>query len=316
VTNIDHTEIAKAAAYLREGRLVAFPTETVYGLGSDALNVAAVGKIFSAKGRPATNPLIVHVRSLDHALPLVTSLPAAARALANAFWPGPLTLVMPKSKAVPAIVTAGGPTVAIRVPHHPIALLLLSAFDGPIAAPSANRANHLSPTCAQHVAGEHFDDLAMILDGGACEAGLESTVLDITGDTPTILRPGPVLPSQLAAVVGNVRLGAGVDAIARSPGLGAKHYSPRTPLELCVDIRARVQQLDGMRIALVSHSALSVEGATAFAAPADARGYAAGLYELLHRIDSQGFDAILVEQPPEDEAWLASRDRLARASAR
>jgi L-threonylcarbamoyladenylate synthase len=141
-------------------------------------------------------------------------------------------------------------------------------------------------------------------------------VFDITGDTPTILRPGPVLPSQLAAVVGHVRLGAAIDAIARSPGLGAKHYCPRTPLELCVDVRERLQQLDGMAIAVVTHSGLALEGATTFAAPADARGYAASLYELLHRIDQRAFDLILVEQPPDDEAWLASRDRLWRAAAK
>ncbi|MDQ6611671.1 MAG: L-threonylcarbamoyladenylate synthase, partial [Gemmatimonadota bacterium] len=224
--------IHRAAQILKNGGLVAFPTETVYGLGAHALNAEAVRKIFEAKGRPAWNPLIVHVANADRARALTASWPASAELLANAFWPGPLTLVLPKRDVVPDVVTAGLAAVGVRVPSHGVALALINALDGPIAAPSANRFTELSPTTAQHVQGGLGQRVDMILDGGPCDVGIESTVLDLTTDTPTLLRPGVISHDQIVSVLGrDVRVlqhATDVEGESRlSPGRTERHYAPR-----------------------------------------------------------------------------------------
>jgi len=224
--------IAKAVNILRHGGLVAFATETVYGLGADATNALAIQKIFDAKGRPSTNPLIVHVADVEIAKRHTTAWPLAADQLAEKFWPGPLTLVLPKSPAIVAEVTAGRGTVGLRVPNHPLALELLRAFDGAVAAPSANRANHISPTSAADVKAELGDRVDLILDGGPCAVGIESTVIDLTGDRPRILRPGGISREQIEKIIGPVDLireSVDAETSAASPGQQARHYSPTTP---------------------------------------------------------------------------------------
>lgn len=316
---VTNAAIAEAAAALGAGDLVAFPTETVYGLGANALNADAVARIFAAKGRPATNPLIVHIaQSADASALADTSAPAFAR-LAAAFWPGPLTLVLPKQPIVPDIVTAGGPTVALRVPRHPVALALLQAAGVPLAAPSANRSEQLSPTRAQHVVEGLEEAVDIVLDGGPAEVGLESTVLDLTEQPPRLLRPGHITCSDLEAVLGTP-LAAGPSAAgpARSPGQSRRHYAPRTPLHVVENVWEIAALTPGC--AVLAHTPPPVPPPShvraAAVLSAGSRAYAAALYESLHRLDSLHPSIILAEAVPEDAAWLAVRDRLRRASTR
>jgi L-threonylcarbamoyladenylate synthase len=319
----DPAVIARAAAVLRAGGLVAFPTETVYGLGADALDAGAVARIFAAKGRPARNPLIVHVADTAAARALVSDWPAAADALARHFWPGPLTFVLPKRPDVPAIVTAGGPTVAVRVPAHPVALALLRAAGVPLAAPSANRSNYLSPTAAEHVKRSLGDRVDLILDGGPTTGGLESTVVDLTAQPPRLLRPGLVTPGAIEVVAGPLdRTTPAPDENGprRSPGQLNKHYAPRTPLE-CItgDGRERVRSLvrDGQLVGWLTtdtDAAPSDPSVVRIQLPSDPAGYAAQLYAALHVLDENGLDVIVVDLPPATEAWMAVHDRLRRAA--
>jgi L-threonylcarbamoyladenylate synthase len=316
----DPTPITRAAAVVRSGGLVAFPTETVYGLGANALDPAAVSRIFAAKGRPAGNPLIVHAPDIASARILVADWPSAAQQLAERFWPGPLTLVLPRQPIVPDAVTAGGSTMAVRVPAHPVALALLRACGLPLAAPSANRSTRLSPTWAAHVLDGLADRVDLLLDAGPTSGGIESTVLDLTVQPPRLLRPGPVTVADLEAVVGRViRSGpADMDQPARSPGLHAKHYAPRTPLELVAgDGRLRVEELtrQGLQVAWVASEirAAAHSAAALVSMPGDPAGYAAQLYAVLHQLDEQGLDRIVLELPPATEEWLAVHDRLGRA---
>ena len=314
--------IAQAAAVLRAGGLVAFPTETVYGLGGNALDAGAVKRIFAAKGRPATNPLIVHVPDLATALPLIRDFPQTARTLTERFWPGSLTLVLPKSDRVPALVAAGGPTVALRVPAHPVALALLHACGVPLAAPSANPSALLSPTTAEHVMRGLKGKIDMVLDAGATPGGLESTVLDVTVTPPRLLRPGLVTPADIEAVVGAIERSAdpGADAPTRSPGLQQRHYAPCTPMECVADGGQRAEALrrQGLRVGRVTWDSGAVK---TFAdmiierLPADPDGYAANLYAALHRLDQAGVDRIIVDRPPVGDAWTAVHDRLRRATS-
>ncbi|WP_306591809.1 L-threonylcarbamoyladenylate synthase [Geothrix sp. 21YS21S-4] len=319
VTGPADPAVLEAAAILRGGGLVAFPTETVYGLGADGLNSEAVARIYAAKGRPATNPVILHVDGPDAARALVATWPEVAAVLAARFWPGPLTLVLPASEAVPSIVRAGGPSVALRCPAHPVALALIRAAGRPLAAPSANRSQHLSPTLAAHVASSLGDAVDLILDGGPTEAGLESTILDLSGPRPRILRPGPIAPADLVAVVGPVELWEGAVAageIQAAPGMAERHYAPRARLELVVP-GAGLSRPQG-RSAYVGLGSLPAlpEGVRGVLLPLDAEVVGARLYALLHDLDDAGCEWILMERPPEDEAWLAVRDRLRRASAK
>jgi L-threonylcarbamoyladenylate synthase len=315
--------IRLAAEHLREGGLVAFPTETVYGLGANALDVMAVRRIYAAKGRPSFNPLIVHLSDARQAQSVVAAWPAAAEELAEAFWPGPLTLVLPKRSIVPDDVTAGLPSVAIRVPAHPLALELLRAVALPVAAPSANRYTEVSPTTAAHVARSLGPDAALILDGGPTEVGIESTVVDLTGAHPVVLRPGMISLPQIADVVGTVdRMGTVLlgDLPRPAPGMVERHYAPRARLIIARDPDsargAAVAELEeGGRPALVSHSHAVMEGVTVEALPADAGSYAARLYGTLHALDESGHTLIIVEEVPDDPAWEGVRDRIARAAA-
>jgi L-threonylcarbamoyladenylate synthase len=300
-------QIQRAAALIREGKLVAFPTETVYGLGANALDAQAVARIFSAKGRPSTSPLIVHVESSDRAPDFVTAWPAAAGKLAQEFWPGPLTLVLPKRECIPGIVTAGLPSVGLRVPANPVALALLAHAGVPIAAPSANRFTELSPTTAEHVRKSLGNAVDLILDGGPTSVGIESTVLSLAGPVPVLLRPGMISKEQMEALIGPIELGgAATEAAHPSPGMHRKHYSPRTPLVLTRPPAGR-----GAYLWLARQS----EAAQSIHMPADPTQYAALLYEMLHRLDEEHLDWIAVELPPDEPEWAGIRDRLQRAAA-
>lgn len=316
--------IARAAAVLRGGGLVAFPTETVYGLGADALDPAAVRRIFEAKGRPATNPLIVHVAEAAAARDVAADWPEAAARLAARFWPGPLTLVLPRRQEVPDAVTAGGPTVAVRVPAHPVALALLRAAGRPIAAPSANRSAALSPTRAEHVLRDLGGRIDLVLDGGPTPGGLESTVLDVSGAPPRLLRPGLLAPAAIEQVIGPIIRPDATPASGRplpSPGMLSRHYAPRAPLECAPDTGwTRAEELCrvGLRVGWLTFArgpGPEHPNVVPVVMPSAPAAYAAQLYAVLHDLDDRGVERIVVALPPDGEDWLAVRDRLRRASA-
>jgi L-threonylcarbamoyladenylate synthase len=311
--------IAQAVSILRAGGLVAFPTETVYGLGADATSADAVRRIFAAKGRPATNPVIVHVADVETARRYAATWPDVAEKLARGFWPGPLTLVVPKTPDIPDEVTAGKPTVGLRVPNHPIALELLRAFGKPIAAPSANRSTHVSPTIGRHVREDLGDAVDLVLEAGWCEVGIESTVLDVSGEVPRILRPGSVSREQIESVVGRVEVVSkvvDVTAPADSPGQHEVHYAPRTPA-----YRFEIGQEDSLRppprSVLITRGEMREERGPWIAEHylrSDAKMYAFALYDVLRKVDAENYDAIYVEMPPDTPEWVAVRDRLTRAT--
>ncbi len=290
--------VQRAAALIRAGKLVAFPTETVYGLGANALDAAAVERIFTSKGRPRTSPLIVHVDSIEMARGLAACWPAAAETLARRYWPGPLTLVVPKRPQIPDIVTAGLPTVGLRMPAHPLALELIRAAGVPIAGPSANRFSELSPTAAGHVPESLAD---YVLDGGPARVGIESTVISLV-NAPVLLRPGVIPLPEIEALIGPVEMAAAPALGAHaSPGLHPRHYRPATPLYL-LNPGERPPQGIGAWLR-IGHEM-----------PADALAYAAVLYDTLHRLDAQRLDWIAVERPPETPEWAGVADRLRRAA--
>jgi L-threonylcarbamoyladenylate synthase len=303
--------IARAAALLREGRLVAFPTETVYGLGGDALNDRAVAAVFEAKGRPRFNPLIVHVPGLGEAEALA-QFDARARRLAAAFWPGPLTLVLPRRAAgnVSLLATAGLSTLAVRAPSHPLARALLAATGRPIGAPSANRSGRVSPTEAAHVAAELGDKPALILDGGRTPFGLESTVVDLAGDPPALLRPGAVTLEALATVLGPIALGTGAGP-PRSPGLQANHYAPSLPLRVDA-VGPRPDE------ALLAFGPVAPPGFAEIlwlSRSGDLAEAAANLFSMLRRLDRPDFAGIAVMPIPQEGLGRAINDRLRRAAS-
>jgi L-threonylcarbamoyladenylate synthase len=288
-------DIERAAALIRAGRLVAFPTETVYGLGANALDPEAVARIFAAKDRPRTSPLIVHVDSIEMARSLASHWPSAADVLAHRYWPGPLTLVVPKRPLVPDIVTAGLPTVGLRMPAHPMALELIRAAGVPIAAPSANRFTELSPTAAAHIPEALAD---YTLDGGPARVGIESTVLSLV-EAPTLLRPGVIPITELEALIGPVaQAAAPAEGAHAAPGMHVRHYRPVTPLYLDA----------------VSRKGKGVILRIGHEMPADPQAYAAVLYETLHRLDAQSLDWIAIEPPPDIPEWAGILDRLRRAA--
>lgn len=304
--SLDLQSIHRAAALIREGKLVAFPTETVYGLGANALDARSVEKIFRVKGRPRSSPLIVHVESRERAPDLVAEWPETARKLASEFWPGPLTIVLPKRDIIPDIVTAGLPTVGLRVPANAYALALLVEADVPIAAPSANRFTELSPTTAEHVRKSLGDEVDFILDGGPTQVGIESTVISLAGPKPVLLRPGMISSAQIEAVIGHIELAQGPAGESHpSPGMHPRHYRPRTPLLLQLPVTGRGAYLWLSELA---------PAAETIKMPADPAGYAAVLYETLHRLDQQHYDWIAAELPPDEPEWAGIRDRLERAS--
>lgn len=300
---------------------MAFPTETVYGLGADARNPEAIRRLFAAKGRPADHPVIVHLPNAGALSEWASRVPPQARQLAAAYWPGPLTIVLPRAAHVLDLVTGGQETVAVRVPSHPVAHELLEAFGDGIVAPSANRFGHLSPTRAAHVRAELGDAVDLILDGGPADVGVESTIVDLSGDRPVLLRPGGITPAQLAAV-----LGAPPDAphasSPRASGTLPSHYAPRTPLEVVgpdvLEARAHVRTAEGMRVAVVARrdEPEASSGGAWYRMPTAAADYARALYAALRDLDDRGYDRILIEAVPEGDAWLAVRDRLRRAAHR
>ncbi len=329
------SDIARAADCLRRGGLVAFPTETVYGLGAHALDPDAVQKLFHAKGRPANDPLIVHVAEFADIAPLVTAVPDAAATLAARFWPGPLTLVLPRGRAVPPGVTAGLDTVAVRIPAHPVAHALLAAAGIPIAAPSANLFSRPSPTRAAHVLEDLNGRIDLVVDAGPTDVGVESTVLDLTVSPPLVLRPGAITMEKLQSVLPMVRIASPGDdrAAMRSPGLLPKHYAPRAPMTLfegeptaarnAMTAIARHAISAGQRVGVIATAgdARALEGLRVviaeLGADQDAEGAAARLYAALRELDAAQVDLILARDAPRDEGlWRALRDRLRRASAR
>lgn len=313
--------IDEAVALLRAGELVAFPTETVYGLGARAMDAAALAKIFAAKGRPAAHPLIAHVLNAEDAAPLSSHWDLRASELAAKFWPGPLTLIVPRDPTVPAELSGGKPTLALRAPAHPVALELIAALGEPIAAPSANRFQGLSPTTAEHVARALGDRVALILDGGPCESGLESTVLDLTVTPPAILRPGALPIARLRELVPELQIFDGMvqDDARHSPGQDPVHYAPRTPLRLFTrqDALATARAHAG-RIGLVlrDSAAQMPPHVVSRALGNEPVAFGRALYATLHTLDDADLELIVVEIPPEDEAWLAVSDRLRRAAAK
>ena len=308
---------------LRDGALVSFPTETVYGLGADARNAEAVRRIFAAKRRPADHPLIVHIAGASALDRWARSVPAGARALALAFWPGPLTLILRRAEGVSDVVTGGQDSVGLRVPSHPVAQALLAGFaalggEG-VAAPSANRFGGISATSAQHVADDFGEGIALILDGGPCSHGIESTIVAFTGPEPELLRLGAISTEKIAAVLGRAPKAAGADA-PRAPGTLASHYAPRTPAKLLdpVELRAALATRPSAHLAVLAHSIsqpTSFEGVW-FDAPSHDAAYAQELYANLRALDALAADEIWIEAPPDGPEWSAVRDRLRRATHR
>jgi L-threonylcarbamoyladenylate synthase len=295
--------IAEAARILRAGGVVAFPTETVYGLGADAGNAEAIARVFRIKGRPSTNPLICHVADEAVARRCARDWPLAASRIATAFWPGPITVVVCKTDAIVSSVTAGLHTVGLRVPNHPLALEMLRAFGGPVAAPSANRSSRVSPTAAQHVRDELGDGVDLILDGGPCTVGIESTVLDLSRDVPRVLRPGAVTREMIESTLGMrfevSDVQAEPSAAQTSPGQLAVHYAPRTPA-------FRFEPRERDRIDLTDAAILELA--------LDPDAYARQLYARLRMLDAQNLRAIYIELPPDLPQWRAVRDRILRAT--
>jgi len=313
MSSVSQSEIATAARLLRAGRLVAFPTETVYGLGANALDPEAVARIYAVKGRPATSPLIVHVASIEMVHSLVAVWPDIADRLARRFWPGPLTLVIEKLPAIPLLVTAGLPTVGLRMPAHPVALALIRAAGVPLAAPSANRFTQLSPTTADHVRRSLGSDVDLVLDGGPCQVGIESTVLSLAGPKPVLLRPGGISRAELVAVIGPVASAEEVrDGVHPAPGMHPRHYSPRTPLLLVKDGKVPDR---GKGIYLRHKHPPSRADIKTVQMPATAPDYATALYDKLHEADATSYDWIAVDILPDSPDWEAVQDRLHRAAA-
>ena len=313
-------ELAKAAGVLRSGGLVAFPTETVYGLGADADNESAVARIFAAKQRPADHPLIVHLAQVDDIARWARDVPASAWRVAERFWPGPLTLILKRAPGVSGAVTGGQDTVGLRMPDHPVALDLLKAFGGGIAAPSANRFGRVSPTSAAHVLAELGDAVDCVIDGGACSVGLESTILDLSWKRPRLLRPGAVTPAVLAETLGELPtwLAAGGP---RAPGRLPSHYAPDTSLELvataAIESTVRTILAQGQSVAVLSvHPPATGDARCRWAVmPADPKEYGRVLYARLRDADAWGCRSILVELPSAASDWEAVRDRLRRAAS-
>ncbi len=319
--------VRRAADLLRSGQVVALPTETVYGLAANALDARAVAQLYEVKGRPAHNPIIVHVASVAMARRCVTTWPVAATNLARAFWPGPLTLVLPRTREIPDIVTAGGPTVGVRWPSHPFIQAVIRTCKFPLAAPSANLASRLSPTTAVHVRDQLGDRIPLIVDGGPTPVGIESTVLDLTGTPPRVLRPGMIHEESLAAVLGEApgpewrERGKGS---LRSPGLLAKHYAPKARLLVLnwrdeADLQSQLLTCHPSPVTrhVIAHTHIpaGVGFAGVSVLPRDATAFARALYAELHRCDQAGAECIVVEAPPAGPEWRAIADRLHRAAA-
>ena len=320
---VNEADIDRAATILREGGLVAFPTETVYGLGANAFDVRAVARVFEVKARPRFDPLIVHIAGMDWLPRLTADFPPLARHLAERFWPGPLTLVLPKSPAIPDLVTAGGNTVAVRMPDHPVALALLRAANLPIAAPSANPFGQISPTCAAHVHEQLGPQIDLILDGGLCRVGVESTVLQLTPQGPVLLRPGGTTQEEIEALIGKVHVPGDArtgSSTLVSPGTLPQHYAPRTALVVTVRETASGggESVSGGRAGLLAFQAGGQTPQYAYvevlSPTGDLREAAANFFAALRRLDAAGLDLIVAETFPEVGLGRALNDRLRRAA--
>jgi L-threonylcarbamoyladenylate synthase len=310
------TNIEDAVRLLQAGQLVAFPTETVYGLGAKALDPQAVARIFQAKRRPRFDPLIVHVASASKAFELCTGRPRVAELLAEKFWPGPLTLVLPKASIVPDIVTSGLGSVALRVPDHPMALALLQAVDAAIAAPSANRFGRVSPTQAVHVQADLGDEVPLVLDGGPCRKGVESTVLSLLGDRPTLLRPGATACEDIEAIIGPIAIGQSTPEQSHSPGQLTSHYAPHTRMQmLSADTLPGSHERVGL-LALRPRPAFGFAAVEVLSQTGDLLEAAAALFAALRQLDAQRLDRIVCEMAPMHGIGVAINDRLARGCQR
>ena len=325
--------VKRAAELLRAGEVVALPTETVYGLAANALDEKAVAKIFQIKGRPANNPIIVHIASVEMAKGCVTAWPNPAEKLARAFWPGPLTLVLPCAKEIPGLVIAGGKTVGVRWPGHPFIQAVIRECGFPLAAPSANLSGRVSPTNAEHVRKQLGGKISLIVDGGQSQVGIESTVLDLTVSPPQVLRPGMIHAESLAAVVENIQQLTPINREQaansqqpklKSPGLLKKHYSPKARLLVLswrddADLNSQLSTLNSQLLDchVIAHT--HIPSAEHFARvsmiPHDAEAFARAIYAELHRCDAAGAGLIVVETPPDSPEWSGIADRLRRASA-
>jgi len=339
ILSTSEADLAKAARALREGKLVAIPTETVYGLGANAYDERAVARVFEAKARPTFDPLIVHIARIEDLNEVAREVPPSARALANALWPGPLTMILPKKPEIPDIVTAGLPTVAVRFPKHAIAQRIIALAGVPVAAPSANPFGYISPTTAKHVIAMLGDKVDFIVDGGPCDVGVESTVIDMTGTSPVILRPGGMAAESIEAIIGQVSIQTqagrstetpGTASVPEkgfaSPGQTSSHYAPSTPLYLfdadSLPRSAKESEIPHHSVALVFDSIRAkelesyhvFEHVVALAPSGDMREAAARLFSLLHEFDARGYEAIFAERVPETGLGRAINDRLYRAS--
>lgn len=309
---VSQRQIAYAAALIKGGKLVAFPTETVYGLGANALDPAAVERIYQVKGRPHSSPIIVHVSDYEMLKEVAAAWPEAAQKLAESFWPGPLTLVLPKLPAVSDLITAGLPTVGMRMPAHPVALALIQAAETPIAAPSANRFTEVSPTTAEHVRHSLGDRLDYILDGGACTVGIESTVLSLAETTPILYRPGGISRERIEELIGPIVIASKKpDGSHISPGLHPRHYSPSTRL-LLVEHGDVPEQGRGAYLQLTHPPKHAVSETITM--PHAGSEYAANLYRILRALDARDYDWIAVDMPSTGPEWEAVLDRLRRAA--
>jgi L-threonylcarbamoyladenylate synthase len=326
-----HVAVKRAAELLRAGELVALPTETVYGLAANAFDPKAVAKIFHIKGRPANNPIIVHVSSSEMAKECVANWPEMAGELCSAFWPGPLTVVLKRSAKIPDNVTAGGETVGVRWPSHPFIQAVIRECGFPLAAPSANLSNSISPTNAQHVRKGLGDQIKLVVDGGQSQVGIESTVLDLTAKVPRLLRPGMIHEESLLAVVGELALGSGEgEAVLKSPGLLRKHYSPNARLVIFswkneTELKTQIASLTAnngkgvnpLATHIIAHTTIPLGPGFGHVSviPHDAEAFARAIYAELHHCDEMGAELIVVEKLPTTKEWRAVADRLARASA-
>jgi L-threonylcarbamoyladenylate synthase len=305
-------EVRRAAQILRAGGLVAFPTETVYGLGADAANEKAISRLYAVKRRPADHPVIVHFVSAQAAFAWAREVPEAARMLAQKFWPGPLTLILKRSAEARDFVTGTQDTVGLRVPSHPVAQALLRLFDGALAAPSANRFGLVSPTTAAHVRDDLGNEVDLVLEGGASEVGIESAILDLSGAAPVLLRPGHITKAQMEALVGPV--GRKEATSPRHSGGLERHYAPRTPASLVPTYALDREIAKGKdRVAVLAFSRPDERVDYWLRMPRDPQAYAQRLYAVLRELDTAGCERILVEAPPDTAEWSAVRDRLRRA---
>jgi L-threonylcarbamoyladenylate synthase len=317
--------VKRATELLRAGKVVALPTETVYGLAANALDAAAVAKIYEAKGRPAHNPIIVHVASTEMARRCVANWPSVAEDLGRSFWPGPLTVVLPKAKEIPDIVTAGGHTVGVRWPSHPFIQAVIRECGFPLAAPSANPSNQVSSTNAEHVRKTLGDKIPLVVDGGQSQVGIESTVIDLTSEPPMVLRPGMIHEESLVAVTGELvssrKKTLGGEGTLKSPGMLEKHYAPKAKLVMLdwkdgPDLKSQIKHPTS-RIQVIAHTHIpsgeGFEGVSVI--PHDAEAFARAIYAELHRCDEAGTELIVVEALPDLPQWRGIADRLARAAA-